>query len=518
MGLTIGELLSNSARKFANKEAVVFKDQRLDYKTLNERANRVGNMILGLGLKKGDRCAILFNNCELWAEIYCGLAKAGVIAVPINFRLTAPEIEYLLTNSQPKTLIYEEAFSTTVNEIRTKDCTVEHFICLGPDSSGVISYEELLKHASCDPPSVEVTETDTFYIVYTSGTTGFPKGAVVPHRNLIENNIVVSKEYGNLNYRDRQLLIMPIFHANSARYLLTMLMLGATAVVYHSAGFNPEEILQIIEKEKITFTSVVPTMLSMILNLPDSIKQKYDVSSLTRLNCSSAPLMTKTKEETLEYFKGVHLFEGYGSTETGSVTVLRPEDQMKTLRSVGVPTIGKIVRLLDEDGNDVKPGDVGEVYVKGFGVALKEYWRNPKATAEAFRGEWCTVGDMARVDKEGYLYLEDRKKDMIISGGENVYPSEVENVLVKHPAVLEAAVVGIPDELWGEMVHASIVTKNGISLTIEEITCFCKDQLAGYKRPKSIEIVEELPKSPVGKILRSKVREQYWGQKNPLYI
>ncbi len=516
MRLTLGEVLASSARKYPHKEAVVFQDFRLTYKHLDERANRLGNMLLGRGLQKGDRCAIFLYNRGEWAEIYFGLAKSGIVAVPVNFRFTLAEVKHILGNSEVKALIYDEAFAPIVDELRKEPGAID-FIAISPTPQAASPYEELLSRASASPPVAAVAETDPFFIAYTSGTTGFPKGALIPHRHLIDHYVVTAKMYGNLSHRDRQLLIMPVFHSNSTWFLQIMVMLGGTAVIHHSGGFDAEEIIRIVGKERITMTSLVPTMLSMILSLPRAIKDKYDVSSLTRLLASSAPLMTRTKEETLQYFKGVELFEGYGSTETGSVTVLGPEDQLAKVRSVGLPAPGKEIRLLDDEGNDVKPGAIGEIYVKGFGVLLQEYWRNPKDTSDAFRGAWCTVGDMARMDEEGYVYLEDRKKEMIISGGENVYPSEVENVLVKHPSILEAAVVGIPDEHWGEKVHASLVTRQGAQVGVEDLLEFCRDKLAGYKRPRSIEIVAELPKSPTGKILRRKVRERYWRDTNSLY-
>jgi long-chain acyl-CoA synthetase len=306
---------------------------------------------------------------------------------------------------------------------------------------------------------------------------------------------------------------MPIFHSNSTWFSQILVLMGGSMVVYRSGGFDPEEVLSLISRERITLISVVPTMLTMILNLPDSVKARYDVSSMKAVLAGSAPLMTRTKEQTIEFFKNALLFEGYGSTETGMVTVLRPEDQLRKVRSVGIAAAGKEIRLLDDQGKDVPPGSVGEVYARGLGILLVEYWKDPQATAKAFRGDWCTVGDMGRIDGEGYYYLEDRKADMIISGGENVYPTEVENVLAKHPAVLESAVVALPDQLWGEKVHAVVVLKEGRKATAEELMNFCRDKLAGYKRPRSVDFLEELPKSSTGKILRRKVREAYWGEK-----
>lgn len=514
--LLLGKLLTSSAIKFPEKIAVTFGEQRFTYRTLEERANRVANALLALGLKKGDRCAILFYNRAEWLEVYFGLARTGIIAVPVNFRFAASEVEYILNNSEPKALIYEDSFLPIVEFIKGRVSSLRHFICLGKSEDP--SYDQWVAKASTREPTCLVEETDPFFIAYTSGTTGFPKGAVITHRNLIIHYSLVPAQYGNINQTDRMLLIMPIFHSNSTWFAQILVMMGGSLIVYRSGSFDPEEILRFISEERITLISFVPTMLTMILNLPESVKQKYDVSSMKAVLAGSAPLMTRTKEQTIEYFKNPVLFEGYGSTETGMVTVLRPEDQLRKVRSVGLAAVGKEIRLLDEEGNDVPRGSVGELYARGLGILLVEYWKDPQATAKAFRGDWCTVGDMGRIDEEGFYYLEDRKADMIISGGENIYPTEVENVLVKHPSVLESAVVAVPDPLWGEKVHAVIVLKEGRKAAAEELIDFCRDKLAGYKRPRSIDFIEELPKSSTGKILRRKVREVYWGEGKKLYI
>lgn len=511
--LILGHSLTCSARKFPKKLAVVFEDQRLTYADLEERANRVANALLGMGLKKGDRCAILFYNRAEWLELYYGMAKTGIIAVPVNFRLSASEIEYLLNHSEPKALIYEEAFAPAIEKIRGKVPSIAFFISLG--RGGDIPYQQWRSQASAREPDCPVFEDDPFFIAYTSGTTGFPKGAVVSHRNLLIHCMLVAIQRGNIHQNDKMMLVMPIFHSNSTWYLHILTLVSGSLLLYRSGKFDPEEVLQTIDREKATLISFVPTMLTMILTLPDAVKKKYDLSSLRSVFVGSAPLMTHTQEKTLAFFKNAGVYEAYGSTETGVTTLLRPEDQLRKVRSVGLPGLGKQVCLLDKNGDEVPPGSVGELYTRGLGVLLTRYWKDPQATAAAFRGDWCTVGDMARMDEEGYYYLEDRKSDMIISGGENVYPSEVENVLTQHPAVLEIAVVPVPDELWGERVHAVVVLKKEMKVTAEELMDFSRDKLAGYKRPRSIDFVEELPKSPTGKILRRLVRQTYWqGQKN----
>jgi long-chain acyl-CoA synthetase len=258
---------------------------------------------------------------------------------------------------------------------------------------------------------------------------------------------------------------------------------------------------------------MVPTMYNIILALPEEVRNKYDVSSMTTLISSSAPISAKTKQEILAFFKNGKLYEGYGATETGVVTALRPEDQLRKLRSVGQAVFGKQVKILDPDGNEMKPGEIGEIYTRGINI-FKEYLKNPAATKAAFRGDWCTVGDMGYLDEENYLFLVDRKNDMIISGGENIYPTEVENVIYQHPSVREVAIVGVPDEFWGESVKAVVLLKDGASATQEEIVEFTKGKLAGYKRPRTVDFVTELPMTPTGKILRRLVKEKYWQGKD----
>ncbi|WP_175492779.1 long-chain-fatty-acid--CoA ligase [Bacillus sp. OK048] len=508
MEFTLGKLLSITAAKYSNKTAIIFGDTRYTYAEVEERANQLANNLIKRGLKKGDRCAVLFYNRAEWLEIYHGLAKAGIIVVPVNFRFTASEVQYVINNSKAKAIIYEASFSELVEEIKKDAPTLAYYVGLGVKDKA-INYEEWLKSSSSDNPEVDVRENDPLLIGYTSGTTGFPKGAVITHRKMVTNLLVFAKEFGGINCTDKMLLIMPMFHGNSTWFLQMIAINGGTSVVFPSIGFNPEELLSIIQKEKITLTSLVPTMLTMILNLPENIKNKYDMSSLRMLLSSSAPIMLKTKEETLKFFSGADLYEFYGATEAGIVTLLRPGDQYRKACSVGQVVVGQEIRLLDEDGNKVPEGEIGELYVRGICVLLDEYWDNPEATREAHREDWLSIGDMARMDEEGFIYLGDRKKDIIISGGENVYPSEVENVISRHPKVYEVAVIGLFDELWGERVHAVIGLKPGEVVEEQEIIDYCRDKLAGYKIPKSVDFVEQLPKNPTGKIVRRTLKEQY---------
>jgi len=311
------------------------------------------------------------------------------------------------------------------------------------------------------------------------------------------------------------MLVMPMCHVNSIFYSFAYTLVSAPVMVYNMVSFDPEDLLKTISEYKITFTSLVPTHYIMILALPDEVKKKYDVSSIRQLLISSAPARKDLKLAIMDFFKNAELWEAYGSTEAGLVTLLRPEDQFKKLGSIGREIFGiDEIKLLDENGNEVPRGEVGELYSR-TPMAFKEYWKDPEKTKAAFRGDWMTVGDMARQDEDGYYYLVDRKANMIITGGENVYPSEVENVVGAHPAVKDVAVIGVPDPKWGEAVKAVVILHEGYTPSKEleqEIIDFCRGKIAGYKRPKSVDFIkeEDMPRTATGKILHRKLRERYW--------
>ena len=504
--LTIGEALLNSATRSPNKTAVVFEDRQFTYAQLNERVNRLANALVAMGLTKGDHVAVLLGNCNEIVELLMAAAKNGMIAVPVNFRFVATEIEYVINQSGAKALIVGEEYLDRVAAARHNLATVQHYIavCATP-VEGMHDYARLLDAHSAAEPHCEIGEDDPWYIGYTSGTTGFPKGAIVSHRARIIPALFMAVEYG-LQDTDVELLTMPLFHSNGITFVMLGLYLGNTVVILRS--FDAQEVLRSIDRRKLTYVSMVPTMYAMILGLPADTKARYDVSSMRVLISSSAPLLTKTKEEILQFFAASQLNEFYGSSEGGIVTNLKPRDQMRKTRCVGQAMFGVQVKLLDEQGNEVPTGQVGELY--SLGPCFTEYHRMPDATRKAFRDGWFSAGDMARKDEEGYYYIVDRKNDLIISGGENIYPAEVEEVLSRHPAVKELAVVGIPDEKWGESVHAVVVPHEGSNARAEEIIGFCEGRLARYKRPRSVEFVDELPKTPTGKILKRVIRDKRW--------
>ena len=505
--LLIGDSLRATARKFPNKNAFIFKDRRITYRDFEDRVNRLANGLLSKGYKPGDHISILAFNCIEYYEILYALAKAGMVAAPVNFRFVGAEVSYIVNHSDATALIYEAQFRETVNAVRSEFEKVgaDDFIVFnGEGEPGDTDYEEFIAASSPADPEVKVDETMTWYIGYTSGTTGRPKGAMRSHRGsiLLASNMDFAYE------NDIVLLIMPIFHSNSIWFGSASVYYGSTTVIYPSGGFNPREILETIEREKVTCSSLVPTMYTMILQVPD--KDTFDTTSIRRLLVSSSPLMTKTKEQILAFFSQSELCEGYGATETGLVTVLLPEDQYRTVRSCGKVAPFARIKILDEQGKECAPGEVGELYAVTPGM-FEGYYKQPEADAQAFIGEYASVGDMATVDEEGFYYIVDRKNDMVISGGENIYPTEIDDVLLKHPKIHQAAVIGVPDEKWGEAVKAVVILQPNEVMTEAEVIAYCKENLAGYKCPKSADFVSEFPLTPTGKILKRELRKKYWG-------
>jgi acyl-CoA synthetase (AMP-forming)/AMP-acid ligase II len=513
--LTLAESVAAHARTQPGKVGARDSRRALTYSQWDERASRLANALLGLGLAKGDRVALLAYNAVEWLEIYVALARAGLVAVPINFRLLAPEIGYIVGHSEARALIAQEDLRAVVDGARA-EWPVDpgrYVLFGGAPRAGWHDYESLVAAASPVPPPVMVRPEDLFALMYTSGTTGRPKGAMRSHEGNALLAFATALEFG-LGRDDAGLLVMPMCHANSLYFGVTFAMLGATCVVDDSRHFDPEALLGTLARERITFTSLVPTHYIRMLALPEAVKERHDLRAVGKLLVSSAPARKDTKLAILNLFPNGRLFELYGSTEAGWVTILRPEEQIERLGSVGREWAGSgAIRLLDPDGQEVPDGEVGELYSRTAYV-FDGYWKNPDKTAEAFRGAWCTVGDMARRDADGYIHLVDRKSNMIISGGENVYPSEVESVLAAHPAVQDVAVIGVPDATWGEAVLAVVVLRPSQTASEADVVAWCRERMAGYKRPRSVVFVAEhdMPRTATGKIQHRVLRERMAGQ------
>ena len=515
--LNLGQMLTVNAFKFSKTIAIKDKTRQLTYAELNARVNKLSHKLYDLGLQKGDKVAVLLENCIEIVEVFLATAKTGIIIVPINFRLVGVEIEYILENSDTKAFIVHDDFADKVKSIKPNltNISPSSFISvnMNPEAGGEIEgyreYESFIAAAPETEPQADVKPEDTWVLIYTSGTTGKPKGVIRSHESHIAFYLINAVDYG-FNQQDVCLNVMPLCHINSTFFTFLFLYLGGSVYIHFATSFKPEKILEIIEKEKITFISLIPTHYSLILSLPENY-QKPDVSSIRKLLCSSAPARKSTKKAIMEFFPGVELYEAYGSTEGGGVTILKPEDQMRKLGSIGYEALGTdSIKILDVHRKEVPVGEVGELFSRGP-MLFSEYYKLPQKTAESFCDGWFSAGDMARRDEEGYYTIVDRKDNMIITGGENVYPSEIEEVVSMHPAVFDVAVIAAPDEKWGEKVVAVVVLKDDAksSITETEIQDFCRDKLAAFKRPKEINFIEhdQMPRTATGKILHRILRE-----------
>ena len=514
--LTFGTMLSAQARLQPQKIAARDLERSMTYRQWNARANRLANALLGLGLAKGDRVAVLAYNRVEWAEIYAAAAKAGLVAVPINFRLTGPEAQYILEDSGAAALVVEDALIPVIEPVRDAIALPEgRLVALGADPvpAGYRSYEELVTAGAEREPDVAVTADDPWCLMYTSGTTGRPKGAVRGHRGMAMLALMTEVELG-LHRRDDALLVMPMCHANSLNFFTAFVYCGGTVTIFSRRSFDPALCLRTFAETGATFTSLVPTHYNMLLEVPDAERGGADFGRVEKLMISSAPAREQTKRAVMEMFPNSGLFELYGSTEAGWVTMLHPHEQFDKLGSVGREVVGSApIRLLDDEGREVADGEPGELF-SCTPYSFDGYWNRPDATAEAMRGDYVSVGDVAVRDADGYIRLVDRKKNIIISGGENVYPSEVEAVLASHPAVRDAAVVGLPDAKWGERVQAAVVCRQGESVSADDLMAWSKERLAGYKRPRAIAFLaaDEMPRNATGKILHRALRELLAGR------
>jgi len=504
----ISEMLQTHARLRPAHTGATDSRRSLSFDQWNSRASRLASALLAQGLQAGDRVAVLAYNRIEWLEIYVALARAGLVALPLNFRLVSDELAYILKDAQVSALICAQSLQDKVLPIKGR---LPLKICVQMDGdleSGWSDYESLIKDAHQRTTWPEVHPQQTCALMYTSGTTGKPKGAIRSHEASTLMAYATALDMG-FSVKDKALLVMPLCHANSLYFANTFIHLGACIVVDDKASFDAENLLKLLSEHEITFTSLVPTHYVMMLALPEDVKKKYATQSVGRLLVSSAPANASLKQAIQEMFPNGQLYELYGSTEAGWVTLLRPEEQMRKLGSVGREWVGSgPIKLMDSQRQEVPDGEVGELY-SCTSYAFEGYWGAPEKTAEAFADAWCSVGDMAMRDADGFIWLMDRKSNMIISGGENIYPSEVEAVLCAHAAVQEAAVIGVPHEKWGETVLAVVATKSGQHCNEEALKQWCKERLAGFKQPRHFEFIasEDMPRTATGKIVHRRLRD-----------
>ncbi len=489
-----------------DKPAIIYEDSAITYKDLNERINRTARMLQGLGVGKGDRVGVLMYNTYQLIEIFFALGKLGAILVPLNTRLVSAELEYIIKDSGLTALVFGEAFTDVLESLRMNlTINKDHYFCLGKNPAWAHDYEQaIMAQKSVDEPVVREPAggEDPIIIMYTSGTTGLPKGAILSHRKTFFNALNANIYYG-LAPSDIMISPRPMFHSGGLLVeLCPMIYKGGTLVM--RGRFKPEEILAAIERYKATILEVAATVLRFILEQCDI--DKYDLSSLKVCYTGGERVPPTLLEDYAK--KGIIISQIYGQTETSTVTWLPVEDAVRKLGSAGKPVFHGDVKIVGTDGNEVGPGEVGEIVVSGC-IVMNGYWGKPELTEGTIINGWLHTGDLAKTDEEGFFYIVDRQKDMYISGGENVYPAEIEKAFLQNEKILNVGVCGIPDQKWGEVGLACIVMKDGETMTEEEAVAYCDDKLARFKIPKVVKFVKELPLNAAEKVLRRKLLQDY---------
>jgi fatty-acyl-CoA synthase len=508
MEMTLGAAFARSARKFPDKKACRDDEKSLTYGELNDRVNRWAQAALHLGWDKGCRIATLANNCLPLMEVYLGNLKCGFLTVPLDARGTLSDICFQADFTDCEVLVFHRDFSGAAEEIRQRLPRIRTFVALGEKiPSFALSYEGLLQQARGREPEVPVREEDEAFIMFTGGTTGKPKGAILTHKGLLWNTLCVTAENQNPTPEDIIYYPMQMYHTAALSRFLAYMYAGATFI--GSKQFDPETYLDAVERERTTFIVGNPTIYRMLLEA--NKKRPRDTSSMKSWLCTQGFLHPGLKEEIeKDLWPGASLYGSYALTEASpAVTVLKPSDQPRQWGSVGRPYMCTEVRIVDPDDRDVPVGQEGEIIVQGPTV-FKGYYKDPEETARTLRGGWLHTGDVGRYDDLGYLYMVDRLKDMIKTGGINVYCYEIEEVLSLHPDIAEGAVIGVPHPKWGESIRAIVVPRKGKTLTEEQVIEHCKDHLAHHKKPTSVVFLEALPKGTFGgKVLKRVLREQY---------
>ena len=508
--MNIGDWVRKWASIQPHKTAIISEESTLHYGELSTRVNQLTSLLHKKGIQKGDRVAVLLYNSKEYIEIVLALSIIGAILVPLNFRLSRSELEFILKDSESETLFFGDEFMDVIKAIKPNiPIREENYIYIGKAiRSGAINYEETITKESPEESKGERTidGEDPQIIMYTSGTTGLPKGAILSHRKTFYNVLNANIYYG-LTSEDIFLVTRALFHSGG-------LLVSAAPMIYKGGTiilkkrFRPQDILETIERQRVTVIEAAATMFNFILQQCDL--EKYDLSSLRCCITGGERVPRSLLEEYLK--RGIIISQIYGQTETSTLAWLPVWEAQRKLGSVGIPVFHGNVKIVNKEGNEVKPGEVGEIIVSGP-ILMTGYWRRPQQTEETISDGWLHTGDLAKRDEEGFIYIVDREKDMFISGGENVYPAEVEKIYLENPKILDVAVVGIPDEKWGEVGMVFIVMKNGEEMTEEEALRYCEGKIAKYKIPKHVAFLTKLPMTASQKIKRHKLREDYLNQK-----
>ncbi len=495
--MTLAAMMADLAEHYEKKTAIFFQDQKISYDELNETANRIANSLLEKGIEKGDNVAILLPNRPEFVQSFFGIVKAGAVAVMVNTSFKTGEIRYILNNSQSAFLITTEKYFDRISDKREELANLKEIFIIADDPpSNLSSYSELLFGKESEP-EIAIETDDPAGIIYTSGITGFPKGAVLTNGNYF-SNIQKLVQAAGLGYRTRMMCVLPLFHVLAMTFnMLAPLYAGGSIIL--TRGFSAREFLPALSRYKVTSLIAVPTVFAILNELPD--KDKYDLSSLTLCISGAAPLDVKTVNRFEALYKA-NVIEGYGLTEATCAVCLNPVDGRRKVGSIGIPLPGMEVQVVDEDDYEVGVDEIGQLIVRGDSVMLG-YYNDKEGTEEALRDGWLYTGDLGMVDEDGYFFITGRIKELIIRGGENIYPKEVERVLMDDPRVEEAAVIGVPDNIWGEAVLAYITKAPDARISRQEVIDLAKSKLADFKAPTIVKFIQKLPKTVTGKIRKA---------------
>jgi fatty-acyl-CoA synthase len=504
----LGDIIRLNAKRFPDAVAVVMEGRRTTFKELNDRVNLLAHGLLELEVQPNDKAAIYAPNSIEWLIVYFALAKCGACIVPVNWRYKEEELKYAINNSESRFVFFAPELGSMINAAR-KDFTLSpRLISMGEDVAE--KYETLssiMKNKSDSEPNIEVKPEWPCSLTYTSGTTGAPKGVLHNHPALIGVWIEHLVE-GDVEANEVTIINIPFFHVASVHCLVGPTFLRGGSIVLMAGGFDPDRVLKTVEEQKVTMTMWVPSQLAMLINSPAI--GKYNISSLKKIWYGSSPIPAPVLEACLQRFKS-DFYQWYGQTELGISSVLPPKDHYgEKAQFTGRESFNADLRIVNENGEDVRVGEIGEIIGRQSALGMICYHAMEEATKSAVRDGWIFTGDLARVEGNGYFTIVDRLKDMIISGGENIYPKEIEDVLNRHPGVLETAVFGVPDDVYGEGVCAAVVKRPGYELDEKGIIDFCADKLAGYKKPKKVIFVDELPRNAFGKVTKNTLREPFW--------
>jgi acyl-CoA synthetase (AMP-forming)/AMP-acid ligase II len=493
-------MLTKTARRFPDKTAVVCDDKTITYHDLDSCVNRFAHAFLQRGIGNKQRVAVLlFNSIEL-VKIFFALARLGCVTVPLNYRLTVKELSCILEDANPAALIVGKEFNPLIDELKHRLKKIDLLITIGAEPREDDPFYRLCSSQPDYEPAINVKPQDESFILYTSGTTGRSRGVVLTHANHFFNTLNYTDAY-QMEESDVELALTPMFHSSTLGRMVTYVFNGVTFITAHR--FDPEKALKLVSKYHVTSITQSPTMYAALLKL--SGEDTYSTDSVKRVVSGAAPLFPALREGLARRFPHAGIYDLYGLTEASpGVSILKPDDPPNKIASVGKSMKHVTVKIVDQEGNEVPPEENGEIVCRGPNL-MKGYYNDLPATQNILRNGWLYTGDIGKMDRDGYLYLTGRKKELIVRGGENIYPAEIEVILHLHPEIEEAAVIGIPDEYWGETVKALIVLKPGAILNEEEVVAFCASHLAPFKRPKSVAFVESLPKNAAGKVMKTQL-------------